>query len=541
MNWKKIAAFALALSLAVPIGAGCTKAAAAPMTLTYNLSTEPASLDSAVVTGVPEMTVLDALFEGLTRLDDKCLPEAAAAENWDISGDGLTYTFHLRKGMKWSNGDPVTAEDFKYAWLRVLDPNTAAEYAYQLYYIQGGEAYNSGKVTADAVGLEAVDARTLKVTLAAPTPYFLSLMAFQTYGPVHKATVEQFGDAYGAEAANIVTNGPFTLDKWEHRSVLEMKKFKDYWDRKNVKLDMLRFFTVEEASTELAMFETGECDVIDNPPLEEIDQLKAEGKLMIAPQVGVYYYLFNTTKKPFDDVRVRKAFALAVNRQDIVTLVTKGGQLPAMAIVPASIPNPVTGKSFREEGGDFFKDADIATAQQLLADAGYPGGKGIPAIEILYNTSEGHKKIAEAIMEMWKQNLGVTNITTRNEEWAVYLDTRDQGNFQVARAGWIGDYLDPMTFLDMWTTGNGNNNTFWGEPAYDELVAVTKTASDQKTRFDNMHQLEGMFMEDMPMFPIYYYTDLYLIKPYVKGAVKTPIGPSFEFKRAYIEGKPEGQ
>jgi oligopeptide transport system substrate-binding protein len=537
---KRILALVVTLALVATFGVSCAqKPAAKPsdlaadQALRYNLSTEPETLDSAKATGQPENTAINALFEGLARLDANLLPQPAMAEKWEVTDDNLVWTFHLRKGIKWTNGDPVTAEDYKYAWLRVLNPETAADYAYQLYYIKGGQDYNEGKGTADQIGIEAVDARTLKVTLAAPTPYFLSLMAFPTYFPVHKATVEA-NPAWAAEAATIVSNGPFKLDKWEHQSVLEMSPNPNYWDVKNILLTELVFYTIEDASTELTMWETGELEVGDNPPLPELDRLKAENKVIIGPDLATYYYIFNVEKAPFGDARVRKAFTFALNRADIVAYVTKGGQRPAMAMVPYGIPNPATKTDFRQEGGDYFTDNDVVNAKTLMEEAGFKDGAGLPAIEILYNTSEGHKAIAEAIQEMWKQGVGATNCTLTNQEWKVYLQTRDEGNFQVARAGWGADYMDPMTFLDMWTKGNGNNNTFWWNDEYDALIAQTKQTGDQKARFDNMHQIEAILMAEMPIIPIYFYTDPWMQLPYVRGIIKPPFGPSVEFKYAYL-------
>ncbi|GAW92861.1 peptide ABC transporter substrate-binding protein [Calderihabitans maritimus] len=546
MSWKKLVLPLLFITLIAAFLTGCgakeeatapaggeQQSAAEEMVLRYNLATEPETLDPALATGQPELTAINAFFEGLTRLDESYEPQPAMAESWDISEDGLVYTFHLRDGIKWTNGDPVTAYDFEYAWKRVLNPDTAADYAYMLWYIKNAEKYTSGEVSADEVGIKAIDEKTLEVTLEAPAPYFLSLTAFPTYFPVHKATVEADPDGWAGEAETIVSNGPFKLIKWEHKNVLELVPNENYWDRETVKLDKLVFYTVEEESTELAMFETGDLDILDNPPLEEMDRLKNEG-LVIGSDLAVYYYMFNVEKEPFDDPRVRRAFAMAIERQALIDAVTKAGQRPAYAFVPYGIINPVTGKDFREEGGDYFTE-DIEEAKRLLAEAGYPDGKGLPPIEILYNTSEGHKKIAEAIQQMWRKNLGVENVTLRNEEWGVYLESRDQGNFQVARAGWAADYLDPMTFLDMWLKDGGNNNTNWWDPEYEDLITTAKSTGDQKVRFEAMHKAEEILMRDMPIAPIYFYTDPYLMKDYVKGVVKLPFGPEMEFKHAYIE------
>ncbi|MCL6450046.1 MAG: peptide ABC transporter substrate-binding protein [Acetobacteraceae bacterium] len=531
-----VVAVGAAICLLASLAVGCAKKpanVAEVQLLRYNLGTEPETLDSAKATGQPEFTVINALFEGLVRLDAQYLCQPAMASSWEVSPDGKTYTFHLRKGIKWSNGDPVTANDFAYAWMRVLNPETAADYAYQLYYIKGGQAYNEGKGPAEEVGIKVKDPSTLEVTLEAPCPYFLSLMAFPTYFPVHKATVEANAN-WAAEAATMVSNGPFKLTKWEHHSVLEMAPNEHYWDRAKVKLQELKFFTVEESSTELTMFETGELEVGDNPPLADLDRLKAENKVIIGPDLAVYYYLFNVERAPLNDVRVRKALTFAIDRQSLVTNVTKAGQTPAMAITPYGIPNPVTKKDFREEGGNYFKDNDVATAQTLLAEAGFPGGQNMPPIEVLYNTSQGHKTIAEAIQEMWKKNLGITNLTLTNQEWGVYLATRDARNFQIARAGWGADYLDPMTFLDMWTKDNGNNNTGWWHPDFEAMVASAKATGDQKVRFETMHKLEKLLMDEMPIAPIYFYTDPYMVQPYVAGMVKYSFGPSIDFKNAYV-------
>lgn len=510
-------------------GAGKTEEAV----ITYNLGTEPETLDLAKATGKPEATIQMALYEGLTRLDANSQPVPGMAEKWDISEDGLTYTFYLRDA-KWSNGDPVTAYDFEYAWLRLLDPATAAEYCYQLFYVKNGEAFNAGEVTADQVGIKALDEKTFQVVLESPTPYFLSLTAFPNLFPVHKATVEADPENWAGKVETLICNGPFMPVNWEHHQKFEMVKNPNYWAADDVKIDRLIFTMVESETTELAMFEADQIDIAENPPIEEVARLLQEGKAQIFPDLSVYYYMFNVEKKPFDDPRVRKAFAMAIDRQALIDNVTQANQKPAYAFVPYGLPDAKPGDDFREVGGDYFKE-DLEEAKRLLAEAGYPDGKGMPEIKILYNTNEAHQKIAEAIMEMWKKNLGVENISLTNQEWGVYLNSRKTGDYQVARAGWAADYPDAMTFLDMWTTGNGNNQTNWGNPQYDALIKEAKMNADPEARIKAMHDAEAILMEEMPVMPIYFYTNVNMYKPWVKGVIVPMVGGYQEFRWAYVE------
>jgi len=545
MKTKKLVAVFLALVMVAALGAGCTKtqttppapdqpAPKEPMVLRYNLGVEPETLDTAKMTGIPEFNAVLPALEGLTRIKADGMPGPGMAYKWDISEGGTKYVFYLRDA-KWSNGDPVTAYDFEFAWKRALDPEVAADYAYMLYHVKGAEAYNSGEGSVDDVGVRALDDKTLEVHLETNAPFFLDLCAFPTYMPVPSKVVKANPD-WHASAATFVSNGPFKLTKWEHHSILEYEKNPDYWDKDAVKLDKLVFYMVEESSTELTMFETGEIDYADNPPLPEIDRLKAQGVFKVSSLLGTYYYIFNTEKPPLNDWRVRKALTLAISRKDITEKVTKAGQLPALAWVPPDIPDAKPGPDFREVGGNYFKDNDVETARALLAEAGYPGGKGMPPLEILYNTSEAHKAIAEVIQEMWKKNLGIENVTLTNQEWKVYLATRDAGTFMIARAGWLGDYNDPMTFLDMWVTGGGNNNSRWSNKEYDALVTKARLETDPVKRMQMLHELEDMLFADgaWPIMPIYYYVDSYLMKDYVKGVYISPLGP-IDFKHAWID------
>ncbi len=525
---KKFLTLFVATGLLVAVLAGAALAAepmAKDQVLQFNLGAEPQTLDPAKSTGIPEAIMILNLFEGLTRLDENNEPQPAIAKSWDVSNGGTVYTFHLRDA-KWSNGDAVTAHDFEYAWKRALAPETASEYAYQLYYIKNGQDYNEGKIKdAGAVGVKAVDDHTLRVVLEAPTPYFLSLTAFPTLLPVDQKVVK--GNAnWATKPETHVGNGPFKITKWVHNSQAILEKNPSYWDADVVKLQKIEVALIDSQMTAITMFDTGQLDYNDNIAVSEIDRLKKEGKFQVAPYLGTYYYLFNVTKKPFDDVRVRKALALAIDRKAIVELVTKAGQKPALAFVPPGV------KGFREAGKTYFKDNDVFTARKLLADAGYPGGKGFPTVELLYNTSESHKVIAEAIQQMWKKNLGI-NIRLTNQEWKVYLDTRTQLNYQVARAGWIGDYVDPMTFLDMWLTGGGNNDTGWSNKRYDALIEQSKTEEDMKKRDALLHEAEDILMNDMPIMPIYFYTLPFEQKDFVKDLNRSTLG-FIDFKHTWI-------
>lgn len=535
--------------------------------VTYNLATEPATIDPALSQGIPEANVILQVFDGLTRIDQNNMPQPAIAKSWKISDDQKTYTFTLRDAQ-WTNGTPVTAYDFEYAWIRALAPETASEYAYQLYYVKGGEAFNMSVKVGDKyyvqavdakgnpvtkkegdkdvavpdmtkeivpsrdVGVKALDDKTLQVTLESPTVYFLNLTAFPTLMPVCKAVVST-NDKWAADVTNFVTDGPFTLTEWSHNDKMTFVKNPTYWDKDAVKLTKITYLMVTDESTALSMFQNGQMDVGSTVPLSELPKLVASGDAKIFPYLGTYYYMFNVTKKPFDDVRVRKALTLAIDRNAITTSITQGGEVPATAYVPYGIADATAGSDFRKVGGTFYKDNDITEAKALLAEAGYPDGKGFPAFTILYNTSSRHKSIAEAIQQMWKTNLGI-DCTLKVEEWGVYLDDRNNLNYQVARAGWIGDYMDPNTFLDMFVTNGGNNGTGWSNKAYDADIAKAKTTTDPVARMATLHDAEKILMTDMPIMPVYFYTNPVLITSHVKNFYQSTLG-FVDWKNAYME------
>jgi oligopeptide transport system substrate-binding protein len=501
--------------------------------ITYNLGATPETLDPSLSTGLPEATIQSALFEGLYRYGPDKKLQPAVAESVDISPDGLNYVFHLRKDAKWSNGDPVTAHDFEYAWKRLLDKDTAAQYAYQGFYLKNGEAFNKGDVTADKVGVKATDDYTLEVELEAPTPYFLDLTAFANLFPLNKKAVEA-DQNWAAKPETYVSNGPFKMVKFTAQEKLELVKNEHYWDADTVKLDKLVITFVEDANTELSMFTSNQIDIAETVPTKDTKKLLADGSAIAFPEPGTYYYIFNCEKKPFNDKRVRKAFTYAIDRQALIDNVAQAGQKPALAFTPYGFHDVTVDKDYRAVGGDYFKDNDVETAKQLLAEAGYPDGKGLPEIELYFNNDEGHQKVAEAIAQMWKDKLGA-NVKLRKSEWGVYLNDRDEGNFMVARAGWSADYNDAMTYMDMHVTDGGNNDSFWSNAEYDRLIAEAKASNDQNVRMEKMHRAEKILMEEMPIAPIYFYVNVNMYQPWVKGVFTPPFGSYQEFKWADVQ------
>ncbi|MBM7564560.1 peptide ABC transporter substrate-binding protein [Paenibacillus sacheonensis] len=493
-------------------------------TFRMNLTSEPPSLDVAQAQDQVSFTVLNGLFEGLTRMDDKGNIVPGVAEKWDISEDGKTYTFHLRDNAKWSNGQPVKAGDFEYSWKRTLDPklNPPAPYAYQLYYIKNAQNYNIEQDNPDhisdpsQVGVKALDDKTLEVQLENPTPYFLNIAAFFTAYPVLKDT--QF-----AEAKDYVGNGPFKMKSWKHGDSIELVPNENYWDKDAIKLTDVKFLMIKDPNTEFNMYKTGQLDWAGAPtgsiPPAQLDKYKADKspELSIKGIASTYYYNFNNTKKPFDNAKVRRALSMAINRQDIVDKVTKAGQVPAYGFVSTGI-HGVNGEFRDEVKDDYFKE-DVTEAKKLLAEGlAEEGMTKMPAFSLSFN--EGlHKTVAEAIANMWKENLGI-DAKLELQEWKVFLKNRQSLNYDVARAGWGADYNDPMTFIDMFTSKGGNNDIGFKNADYDALVKEAYSTNDQQKRVDAMAKAEKILIGDnTALMPIYYYSSTQLIKPYVKNYV----------------------
>ena len=484
---------------------------------------EPGTLDPAKARGTHESWPLQHLFVGLTRVNKDGKVENALADKIEISEDGKVYKVTLKDGLKWSDGNPITAEDFEFAWKRVLDPKMESQYAYQLYYIAGAEEYNKGKGKADSVGVKAVDAKTLQVTLKQPTAYFDSLMGFYTYYPVSKKVVEANAD-WAKDPKTLVSNGAFTLKDWTHNSKIVMDKNPNYYEADKVKIDGIDLDIIEDQSTVYQKYVAGEYNMVVELPTEVTAKLRAENnpELVIGPNVALYYYNLNPAVKPLNNVKVRKALSLALDRKVITDQITQGGQLPATAIVPPGLLDD-TGKEFSDANKDLIK-TDVEEAKKLLTE-GLAEEKMTPAdvkLTILYNTSENHKKIAEAIQQMWNKELGIKT-ELENVEFKVKIDRENAHQFEISRSGWVGDYLDPMIFMDLWITGASNNYVNYSNPEYDKLVKEAQTSTDQKLRMDNMKKAEKMILEDMAIVPIYFYTHPYAVKPNVKGITKNAI------------------
>jgi oligopeptide transport system substrate-binding protein len=568
----------------------------------FNNGDEIHTVDPAKATGSPEGRVINGLFEGLLRQhpldvepdEDGIVPLAPAthgvAESYTVSDDGRVYTFRIRPTARWSNNEPLTAHDFVWSWRRMLHPETGSQYAYQLYYVTGAEAYNLAQVEVGArVEVELADRRdpqqlfprgtilqgiltktddadenfsvevksgkngevdwdspgtvrhfsklsaervgegerchhllpdfdsqvgiqvnaddTLVVTLNNRTPYFTDLVAFYPLYPVNRACVEKHGTPTWTKPQNIVSNGPFLLQFRRIRDRVRMVKNPLYWNAGIVELEIIDAMAISSNTTSLNMFINGQLDWATTVPNSIIPDLRDRNDFKTAPMLTTYFYRLNIERVPLDNVLVRRALNMAIDKKVIVEKVTKAGQLPARSYVPPGLPG--------------FKSAlcgefNPQKARQLLAEAGFENGRGLPRIEILYNTSESHRDIAQVIQQDWKKNLGI-DVILRNLEWGTFLDTLNETDYAVARSGWIGDYADPNTFLDMFVTGGTNNETNWGNTEYDRLIEAAGAETDMQRRLEMLHQAERILMDEMPIIPIYFYRSINLVHARVEG------------------------
>jgi oligopeptide transport system substrate-binding protein len=572
-----------------------------PADFTFVNETEVATVDPALITGVPEGRICSALFEGLTRnRSDNLQPEPGIAESWEVSDDGRTYTFHLRPDAKWSNGDPITAHDFHYSLRRLLDPMTASRYAYLAWYIKNAKKYTSGgsglaegdpvevelnppadapntvrgelvhgklvriennaaevdgesstrdrvfvvnvdgvdvddkerrfhAADADAVlapgvepcrqvlfdsrevGIRVVDDHTFVTELENPTAYWLDLLAFYPLAPVNQKCLETHGAPAWTRPENIVTDGAYLLTERRLRDRIRLTRNPAYWDHGSVRTKVIDALSIDDRTTAVNLYLTGKADWVTVQPPVVLRAMLAKdpppNDVKPAPQLTTYYYMVNTTRKPVDDVRVRKALALSLDREEITRVVTAAGEVPAFSLIPPSMP------SYK---GQPLPDRNPELARKLLAEAGFPGGRGFPKLEIHYNNDQGHQAVAELARKQWQRELGI-NVTLRNEEWASAQNSQQQMNYMLSRRSWTGDYLDPNTYLDLFVTGGENNSTGFSNAEYDKLIADAAREPDEAKRMQMLERAERILMDELPIIPIYFYVSKNLVRPYVRG------------------------
>jgi oligopeptide transport system substrate-binding protein len=489
---------------------------------------EPESIDPAVITGQLDGRICYALFEGLLHFDRFGKPQPGIAESWDLSSDGKIYTFHLRANARWSNGDPVTAKDFLLSWKRILLPETASEYAYLLYHVKNAQPFNEGTLKDFAsVGLIAIDDRTFRVELAAPVPYFLDLCSFATLLPVHLATVEKYGDDW-IKPDKLVNNGPFLLKEWRLNYRIRLQKNPLYWDASHVALKTIDALPIDNSITAYNFYASKVADLILDKgltPPSLIPELKSRPDFHAAPFLGNYFIRFNVKRKPLADVRVRQAFAMAIDRERIVQKITQAGEPPAYSFTP---PGTASGYQPPKMFG-----RDVQKARRLLAEAGYPDGKGFPTVTYLYDSKKLNEDIAVEIQNMLSDALGV-HIELQKQEWKVYLNSLSRLDYDFARSSWVGDYNDPNTFIDCFLTGGGNNRTGWSNKEYDDLVAAAALEADSAKRSQIFHQAEEILLnQGTPICPLYYYVGIQIYDGQKFGGIEPNLLDEHPFREMY--------
>jgi len=486
-----------------------------PTELWINNGSEPEWLDPNKCSDGTGGEILWNTFAGLVQAHPATLePVPDIATHWDVSPDGRTYTFHLRPSV-WSDGTPLTAHDFVFSFRRLVDPTTASKYATNGYIFKGGAAVGRGAAAPESLGVRALDDSTLEVELEDPLPYVLSFLTFYSFMPIPRHLFDELerrgiDQDLWTRPEHLVCNGPYRMTEWTFRQRMVFEKNPRYWDAANVALERIRVAMVESATTALNLYATGEFDwpgSTTSLPAEFMDHLARFRDFRRHPYLAVYFYWINTKAKPLDDPLVRRALSLAIDREALVTYVTRAGQLPTADLVPDGLAG------YRGLGLPIF---DPAAGRRLLAEAGYATGSDVPPITLIYNTSEGHKQIAEAIQQMWKQHLGVT-VELENQEWKVFLSSAELMNFQLCRMGWTGDYADPFTFLELLSGDCGNNHSNWQSPAFDGLLREANREPDPTARLEKLRAAEALALAEQPLIPLFVYTRSQLVKPYVRG------------------------
>ena len=518
-----------------------TTASADGYNLAVCLASEPMTIDPALNSAVDGAIMTNHMFEGLVKWVDNGSGEAelapGQAESWEktVNDDGtVTYAIKMRDGIKWSDGKDVTAGDFEYSWKRLADPATAADYCYMIDMVQGYAEVADGSADKDTLGIKAIDDKNLEITLSYDCPYFEEIMAFPATFPVRQDIVEG-NEEWTYSPETYIGNGAYKMVEWSHNAYILTEKSETYYDYEKLGPDTIKYTLLDDNNAMLAAFNSGELNFIMNFPTDEMANYLASGQITVAPYIGTYYVCFNTEDEVFSNPLVRQAFSLVIDRNYIVENVSQSGEVPATGYVPSGVYDAegANGDDFRTVGGEYYSvsaddyQANCDKARELLAEAGYPNGEGFPAVEYMYNTDDRHKAIAEALQNMWQTELGVT-VNLSNQDWNVFLKSRKDGDFQIARNGWIADYNDPCSFLDMWYTGGGNNDAQYSNPEYDALIDAAKATSDQTERMAAFHKAEDLLIgQDSVLAPIYFYTNPYMLSDNISGMYYTPLGYFF--------------
>ena len=504
--------------------------------LFINVGPEPKTIDPTLNIASDASVYIIHAFEGLTTKNKDGKLVGGAAESWDISKDGLTYTFHLRTNGKWSDGTPVTSKDFVYAWKRAVDPKTASEYSYQFEPVKNAMAINASKMELDTLGIKAIDDYTLEVTLEKPTAYFLELTAFPTFYPIRQDIIEKYGNTWTINPESYIGNGSYVMIERNIDNNIIMVKNTNYWDYDNLVPEKITFVLMDNPTASVAGIKEGSLHLSDRVPFQDIDALKSEGLLQFVNLFGTYYYALNHTNEVLKDPKVRKALSLVIDRNYIVDNVVKTG-VPSGAFVPYGASD-VNG-DFREVGGDYISvkpedyQKNVETAKKLMEEAGYTNGEGFPVLQFLVD-SNVQIPTFEAVQQMWKEHLNVDS-TVSQQEWAVFLQTLyTDKNYVIGRSGWTGDYNDPMTFLGMFLSYSPQNHALFTNKEYDGLLQTAMGTIDQNIRMDAMHKAEKILMDNDVIIPLYYYTTPILINSKLKNVVFDSLG-KHRFSYAYIE------
>ena len=489
----------------------------------------PETIDPALNSASDGANMILHAFEGLLKFDQNNDIVGGLAESWEQSEDGLTWTFHLRPDLKWSDGSALTANDFVYSWKRVADPNTAAPYGYDLLNVVAGyEEASKGDI--DALQVEATDDNTFVVHLSSPCVYFDKIAAFTVMVPVQQATIEAAGDSWATDPATYITDGPYYMTEFTDGSQIVFEKNPYYWDAENITFDKIVWHLIEDSNTSYTAYNQGELDMIKDVPTEEIPTLDGNEEFHVEPLMGTYYVTFNTQKEPFNDAKVREALSLAIDRKYVADTIMQGTYSPATNFVGAGVSDAAEGSSFvdvtKEQYGDHFDienyDANLEKAKELLAEAGYPNGEGFPAFDYLTNDAGYHKAVAEYLQSAWAE-LGLT-MNVNIQEWKTVTADRRSGNFDVARNGWVYDWDDPSNMINLLETTNGNNDGKYSSAEFDKLVDEARSTTDIDKHYDLLHQAEQVLLNDAAMAPIAYYNEFWLQKPNLKGTWHSPYG-----------------